>query len=365
MAKKTKIPEHENHERWMVSYADLLTLLFALFVILYGFAMSAQTEVKSIVQGLVQSFSEMGFVTARPGSSVLSGNMGVDGTSSNANLSNVPPKDIPIVNAPVEGGGGVLDFGALSNTKSNSSSQKESDTDENSTSGHGRDDELRNDSEIESDTSSESITGAPLDSIMQEMSANLQELLDEKIISITRTESWLTIDFNSSLLFPHGSATVLNRFKPILDELASILNGVNNYIHIRGYTDNTYVGDELYKSSWELSAARSISVLNYFVSQKMDPRRLAVEAYGEFSPFASNTTKKGREKNRKVVIAISKYALNTKSLPIIADDSTQNKVNQNNTESEKKKENPSNEINPEDYDIMRLPDGRVQLIKRN
>ena len=77
MAKKPKVPEHENLERWMVSYADLLTLLFALFVILYGFAMSAQTEVKSIVQGLVQSFADMGFVTARPGSAALVGNMGI------------------------------------------------------------------------------------------------------------------------------------------------------------------------------------------------------------------------------------------------------------------------------------------------
>ena len=75
MAKKPKVPEHENLERWMVSYADLLTLLFALFVILYGFAMSAQTEVKSIVQGLVQSFADMGFVTARPGSAALVGNI--------------------------------------------------------------------------------------------------------------------------------------------------------------------------------------------------------------------------------------------------------------------------------------------------
>lgn len=356
MAKKPKIPEHENLERWMVSYADLLTLLFALFVILYGFALSAQTEVKSIVQGLIQSFTDMGFVTARPGSSALVGNMGIDGTSSQNHLSNVPPKDIPIVNAPVEGAGGVLDFGAsISSTTTQQTEESSSDLESENDDGaaaFGKDQETRNESEIESVVASESINGAPLDSVQQEVSQNLQELLDEKLVVITRQESWLTIDFNSSLVFPQGSATVLNRFKPILDKLAETLGGIKNYIHIRGYTDNRYIGDELYKSSWELSSARAISVLNYFTNKGIEPRRLAVEAYGEFSPSASNTTKRGREKNRKVVIAVSKYAYNPKPLPVLEDDV---KVKDGS------KDQAEPDFKPENYDIVRLPDGTVEL----
>ena len=79
MARRKKAAAKEDAGRWMVSYADLLTLLFALFVVLYGFAMSAQSEVKSIVQGLVQSFTDMGFVTAHNGNVVMTSGYGVDG----------------------------------------------------------------------------------------------------------------------------------------------------------------------------------------------------------------------------------------------------------------------------------------------
>lgn len=358
MAKKPKIPEHENMERWMVSYADLLTLLFALFVILYGFAMSAQNEVKSVIQGLVQSFSEMGFVTARPGSSVLVGNMGVDGTDSQANLSSVPSKEVPIVNAPVEGGGGVLDFGASATVNTPSpSSEKDSGINQKNSQANGLDTESRSDSEIMSMELTESITGAPLDSIQQEISLGLEDLIEEKAIVITKHENWLTIDFNSALLFPQGSATILNRFKPILDKVGSILSGINNYIHIRGYTDDRYVGDELYHSNWELSAARAISVLQYFERSGIDPHRMAIEAYGSYSPFASNSTKRGREQNRKVVIAISKYAYKPRNLPVWDDEVVNDK-----TDTAGKSAKP--QISPEDYEIMRLPDGRMQLKKR-
>jgi chemotaxis protein MotB len=355
MAKKPKIPEHENHERWMVSYADLLTLLFALFVILYGFAMSNQTEVKSVIQGLIQSFSEMGFVTARPGSSVLVGNMGVDGSNSSANLSSSPTKDVPIVSAPVEGGGGVLDFGASTNFNTTNSPDAASGDNENQNAANGLSSDSRSESEILAQDLSEAVTGAPLDSIQQEIEQGLQELIQEKIITITRHESWLTIDMDSALLFPQGSATILNRLKPVLDRIASILGTVNNYIHIRGYTDDRNIADELYHSNWELSAARAISVLNYFEDRSIDPRRMAIEAYGKYSPFASNSTRRGREQNRKVVVAISKYAFTPRKLPVIDDVDTGSSESDNSQQPE---------VRPDDFEIIRLPDGRMQLKKR-
>ena len=118
MARRKKAAAKEDAGRWMVSYADLLTLLFALFVVLYGFAMSAQSEVKSIVQGLVQSFTDMGFVTAHNGNVVMTSGYGVDGKEAPNNSTEAV---MNLVNAPVQGAGGVIDTGG---SASGSSSQQ-------------------------------------------------------------------------------------------------------------------------------------------------------------------------------------------------------------------------------------------------
>ncbi|MDD6545233.1 MAG: flagellar motor protein MotB [Pseudomonadota bacterium] len=325
MARRKKAAAKEDAGRWMVSYADLLTLLFALFVVLYGFAMSAQSEVKSIVQGLVQSFTDMGFVTAHNGNVVMTSGYGVDGKEAPNNSTEAV---MNLVNAPVQGAGGVIDTGG---SASGSSSQQ------------GETDESTADSQI----SAESVNGAPLDSVQQEISTSLQDLVDAKIIVIRRSEFWLTIDFNSSLMFPQGSATILNQFQPIINRLADVLGSIRNYVHLRGYTDDRYVGDELYRSSWELSSARAISMLHALEKRGISSDRMAIEAYGQFSPVVSNTTARGREHNRRVVVAVSKYAPGSHKLPVLKD--------------EPGKEGGGAAGSSQGYDVKRGPDGGVKL----
>ena len=339
MAKKKKAEPPENHERWLLSYADFMTLLFALFVVLYGFAMSKQTEVKALVQGLIQSFTEMGFVTARPGSTVLGGNLGIQSSSDDSGISAASPNQvITIVQAPTQGGGGMLDTGQPPTqqplpTKSSEMEIKE---------------------QLPLDSSTSNSSGAPFESLEKEFNQSLEELVNAGLINIKSDENWLTIELSSGLIFPSGSATILLKAKPILNQIAKTLAPLKNYVRVRGYTDNIHIGNELYASNWALSAYRAISVLNSLSGDGIPPAQLAIEAYGEFSPFASNSTERGREVNRKVVIAVSRFAYTPKTLPVIVDET----ANQPGTSQKKP------EASLDNYDVIQLPDGRFKLKKQ-
>lgn len=148
-------------------------------------------------------------------------------------------------------------------------------------------------------------------------------------------------------MFPQGSATILNQFQPIINRLADVLGSIRNYVHLRGYTDDRYVGDELYRSSWELSSARAISMLHALEKRGISSDRMAIEAYGQFSPVVSNTTARGREHNRRVVVAVSKYAPGSHKLPVLKD--------------EPGKEGGGAAGSSQGYDVKRGPDGGVKL----
>ena len=105
---------HENLERWMVSYADFMTLMFAVFVVLYSFAMTKQSEAQSMVQGLVQSFSEIGLISSTPGVIALPGPI-AQAQVEEALATAQSRQDT--VNSPVQGGGGVMDFGTPAPTQ--------------------------------------------------------------------------------------------------------------------------------------------------------------------------------------------------------------------------------------------------------
>ena len=339
MAKKKKAEPPENHERWLLSYADFMTLLFALFVVLYGFAMSKQTEVKALVQGLIQSFTEMGFVTARPGSTVLGGNLGIQSSSDDSGISAASPNQvITIVQAPTQGGGGMLDSGQPPTQQPLPTNSSEM--------------EIKEQLPLDSETSNSS--GAPFESLEKEFNQSLEDLVAAGLINIKSDENWLTIELSSGLIFPSGSATILLKAKPILKQIAKTLAPLKNYVRVRGYTDNVHIGNELYASNWELSAYRAISVLNSLSGDGIPSAQLAIEAYGEFSPFASNSTERGREVNRKVVIAVSRFAYTPKSLPVIVDEGSKQPG-----QTRKKPE-----MSLDNYDVIQLPDGRFKLKKQ-
>lgn len=362
MAVKKKPPEPENLERWMVSYADFMTLLFAVFVVLYATAMSKQSEAKSMMQSIAQAFSQsiisnMGGMLVVPGN--LSAQMNNEAESSSSEQSSESQTDNRQI---VENGGLMMSFMTTQTTSQSTVSEDDtsgSDTNENgqnvadsttssgeliaadireskqaqhsqdptggSDSGRGgftpggdadkvADGGLTNNI---ADHMGEGQRGFPFDAVKKSISDAIAELGENSNIAFEEDAHWLTINISSGMLFAEGSASILSASRPLIAKIAIALTSINNYVRVRGYTDNRFIPNGIFKNSWDLSAARAMSVLNELQNDGLNPRRLAVEAYGEFSPFVSNATAAGRARNRRVVIAISRYAMVRSELPVV------------------------------------------------
>lgn len=133
-----------------------------------------------------------------------------------------------------------------------------------------------------------------------------KEISDNEV-KLQMMEKGLVITVVGDLLFDSGKAKIKSGAYPLLDKVATVLreNMANFNVGIEGYTDNVQIKHSNWKSNWELSTARSLSVLHYLVSQKgVSPERLSAIGFGEYRPVASNDTKEGRKLNRRVEIVI-------------------------------------------------------------
>lgn len=115
----------------------------------------------------------------------------------------------------------------------------------------------------------------------------------------------VVITLPDKLLFDSGSAQLKPQAKELLLQIAERLKEIPGKISIEGHTDNMpLVSTSIYKSNWELSAARASSVLHFLISQGLSPDRFLIAGYGEYRPIADNETGEGRAKNRRVEIVI-------------------------------------------------------------
>ncbi|MFQ2717997.1 OmpA family protein [Aeromonas caviae] len=246
----------EHLDRWLVSYADYMTLIFALFVVLYSVAIVNKEEYRAVIEGMTQAFNQAprsdGLLEGR-GNSLLDKPVSAAPSLLESQAS-ASPSRAPITGTPVSQDGTAL---------------------------------------------------AQIDMQIQE---SMGALVDAGVVKLAQDDNWLTVELSSGLLFNSGSAFLGNNAAPVLDTLSGILKPVDNYVRVRGYTDNQPINNEIFRSNWTLSAARAEAVLNALVGKGVAPGRLAYEAYGEFSPFVDNGTEQGRLQNRKVVVAISRFA---------------------------------------------------------
>lgn len=358
---KKKPPEHENLERWMVSYADFMTLLFALFVVLYAFAMAKQSDAKAMAEAIAQSFNEQIQISSPGGVLLVPGALSSKMTQeveeavkqSQSSGSGDEGKQI------IENGGVIMNFQVTTtastqqhdDTTSGSDDDKEGQNSADSSTSSGelviseneisKNDSPRSDNpnggsksgeggfqaggsadkfekggttEVDATTQGEGKVGTHFDAVRRSISEAISQAGMEKFIDIEEDSHWLSININSGLLFAEGSASVLAASRPVIGKIAVTISNINNYIRIRGYTDDSFVPNGIFRNSWDLSANRAVSVLEELEKAGISPERMAIEAFGQFSPKYSNKTAAGRSLNRKVVIAISRYAMERKPL---------------------------------------------------
>jgi chemotaxis protein MotB len=252
--------EPEQLDRWLVSYADYMTLMFALFVVLYAMSIVKEENYNVLADSLMRMFEkpeQSG--SGLPGLSVLT--------------KAAPQSEIELYGTSLEPAKGPS---------------------------------LLADARQLSDVTQRQL-GSPLKSVEQQLTKALANLLEQGVAKLQQDENWLTIELSSGLLFASGSATTTQSAQTLLAEITKVINPINNYIRVRGYTDDLAINNELFASNWELSVSRATSVLRALERLGTAPQRLAIEGYGQYYPFGPNDNAQNRAANRKVVIAISRF----------------------------------------------------------
>jgi chemotaxis protein MotB len=146
-----------------------------------------------------------------------------------------------------------------------------------------------------------------LDKARKLLESRLTQEIEDKQVKLQMMKKGLVITFVADILFDSGKAKIKPQNFALLDKVARVLieNVPENNIGIEGHTDNRPIKYSGWKSNWELSTARALAVLHYLVDKKgISPQRVSAIGYGEYRPVASNVTRAGRQKNRRVEIVI-------------------------------------------------------------
>jgi len=140
----------------------------------------------------------------------------------------------------------------------------------------------------------------------QELEKRLQDEINNKQVKVEMQDKGLVITFVAEVLFDSGKAKLRQSSLSKLSKVASVLNTTvaDLNVGIEGHTDNDPIKKSGWKSNWELSTARALSVLHYLSEQSVNEPRLSAIGYGEYRPVAPNDSKEGRQKNRRVEIVI-------------------------------------------------------------
>ncbi|MEH6556592.1 MAG: flagellar motor protein MotD [Oceanicoccus sp.] len=261
MARRRIVEDSVSHDRWLVSYADFITLLFAFFVVMYSISQVNEGKYKVLSETLTEVFTRQ-----EPGT---------------------PEHTLDPFQVGEIAKSNPQSFIELEATKI-----------------------LEKDGSSEGSREGEQLEqgGLPeeFQQINQKIDESLAELLKSNLVTVRGNEKWLEVELKSSLLFGSGDSTLSLPALELLGSIASILKDQTNPIRVEGFTDNRPINSARYPSNWELSAGRASAVVKFFIEEGLAADRLAAIGYGEHQPITDNNSEESRAANRRVVLMISK-----------------------------------------------------------
>lgn len=253
MARRRHEEEPDNHERWLVSYADFITLLFAFFVVMYALSSINEGKYRVLSNSLVNAFG------GAPGTPVIK--------------RDVEPPLTPALRR-------------LSPRRKQGN------------------DNLRRERE--------QLTG-----VAQNIQKVLEPLVKQGKVRVTQSARGVNVEINASVLFASGDATLTNDSSQALRAVADVLKGDDHEIQVEGHTDSVPIRNAQFASNWELSAVRASSVVRLFEDSGVADDRLVAVGRGATQPVASNDSAEGRLRNRRVEITILSNTLDaTTEIPL-------------------------------------------------
>jgi chemotaxis protein MotB len=255
--KRKEFEESDKSERWLISYADFITLLFAFFVVMYSISAVNKDHYKTLTESLDEAFG--------PEHKLMQGT--VDGEP--IQIGQVPTVMQPII--------------------------------------------------LDNPTTEEAIKRQQLsEEILQErrqlkqVSENLEDVLSpyikDDLVEVKRHDFWVELEMNSELLFRSGEAELSAKALPVIRQVAKVIQPLPNVVNIEGHTDNIPIDTVEYPSNWDLSSARATSMVRELINHDIPATRLSAVGYGEFHPVADNLSEGGRFRNRRVVLVLMSQA---------------------------------------------------------
>lgn len=253
-----KQAEGDQRDRWMITYADLITLLLIFFVVMYAMSRLDTEKYKLVTQSLQATF--------KSGDSILEMGSGITGTADTETHKN-PPSPPAVV-------------------------EEEEDKEEGP----------------QPLTERELAFRAQEEELANFMGLIQQYVKDNQLeddIFIADEPQGIAITLSDRFLFDIGKAELKSEAAPVLGKLASLFGNLNTTVSIEGHTDSVPIRNSSFKDNWELSGARAMSVLRFFLEEsKLNPAGFQYAGYADTRPAADNATPEGKQKNRRVEITV-------------------------------------------------------------